>query len=179
MPAASTRAPPPWSTRPLPPSSRCSPSSGVEGDLVGVLLCLAAAFAYAVGAVLEKPLVARVPALQLTWVACTVGAVACLPFAAALHAEVRAASASDLGWLVFLGVGPTAVAFAAFAFALRSMDASALGTTTYLVPPLAIAMSWVALGETPPGSAYLGGALSLVGVALAQRSGRGPREPVP
>ncbi len=147
-------------------------SSGVEGDVLGVLLCFAAALAYAIGAVLEKPLVTRVPALQLTWVACTAGALAFLPFGRTLGREVLVAPATDLGWLVFLGVGPTAVAFAAFAYALRHMDASALGVTTYLVAPLTVVLSWALLSETPPGVAYAGGALSLVGVAVSQRAGR-------
>lgn len=144
-------------------------SSGVAGDLVGVLLCLVAAFAYAVSAVLEKPLVAHLSALQITWVACTVGALVCLPFAGSLRREVLVASTADLGWLLFLGVGPTAVAFTTFAFALRHMDASALGVMSYLVPPLTIVMSLVFLAETPPALAYLGGVLTLAGVALAQR----------
>jgi drug/metabolite transporter (DMT)-like permease len=143
-------------------------STKMGGDLQGVVLCLVAAFSYAISAVLEKPLVTRLPALQITWVACTVGAVMCLPFADSLRREALVASTTELGWLLFLGVGPTAVAFAAFAFALRHMSASALGITTYLIPPLTIVMSVLLLSEAPPGAAYLGGILTLVGVAVAQ-----------
>jgi drug/metabolite transporter (DMT)-like permease len=150
-------------------------SSGVEGDLLGVLLCLAAALSYAVGAVLEKPLVARLPALQITWIACTVGALVSLPFGDTLRREALLASTLDLGWLIFLGVGPTAAAFTTFAYALKYMNAGALGITTYLTPPLTIVLSVVILAETPPSSAYLGGALSLLGVAVAQQSTRLPR----
>jgi drug/metabolite transporter (DMT)-like permease len=152
-------------------------SSGVEGDLLGVLLCLAAALSYATGAVLEKPLVARLPAVQITWVACTIGALACLPFEESLRREALLASSADLGWLVFLGIGPTAVAFTTFAYALKYMSAGALAITTYLIPPLTIVLSLVFLSETPPGSAYLGGALALVGVAVAQRARPTRRSP--
>ena len=112
-------------------------SSGVEGDLVGVLLCLTAALSWAMGAVLEKPLVARLPALQITWVACTVGALVCLPFADTLRREALLASPTDLGWLVFLGVGPTAVGFTTFAYALEYMNAGASRSppTSYLRSP--------------------------------------------
>jgi drug/metabolite transporter (DMT)-like permease len=153
-------------------------SSGVDGDLIGVVLCLAAALSYAVGAVLEKPLVARLPALQITWVACTIGALVCLPYGESLGREALNASTADLGWLVFLGIGPTAVAFTTFAYALKYMDAGALGITTYLIPPLTIVLSFLLLSETPPGAAYVGGALALVGVAVAQRTGRA-RRPMP
>ncbi len=36
----------------------------------GAALCLIAAFAYAGGVVIQKPLLGRVSALQLTWLAC-------------------------------------------------------------------------------------------------------------
>jgi drug/metabolite transporter (DMT)-like permease len=147
-------------------------SSGVEGDVLGVLLCLAAALSYAIGAVLEKPLVAHLPTLQITWMACTIGALVCLPYSEALRQQTLNASATDLGWLVFLGVGSTAVAYGTFAYALKYMDASALAITTYLIPPPTIVLSLVLLSETPPVSAYLGGALALLGVAVAQRTGQ-------
>ena len=47
-------------------------------DLLGVALCLLSAAAYSISVILQKPLVARLPALHVTWLACTVGAVACV-----------------------------------------------------------------------------------------------------
>jgi drug/metabolite transporter (DMT)-like permease len=145
---------------------------GGHHDVVGVLLCLLAAFVYSIALVVQKPLVSRLSALHVTWLACTVGAVACLPFAGQLVSSAGDASASDLGWVVYLGLFPTAIAFTTYAFALQHMTASSLGITTYLVPPLTIAMGWLFLGETPPGMAYVGGALALVGVAIARRKPR-------
>lgn len=149
-------------------------ASGEHGDrsVAGVLLCLLAAVVYAVSLVLQKPLVARLPAVQVTWLACSIGAVACLPFAGQLLADTRAASGADIGWVVFLGIGPTAIAFTTFAYALSSMSAANLGVTTYLVPPITIVMGWLLLSETPPTMAYLGGALALIGVAVARRKPR-------
>ena len=140
-----------------------------EHDVVGVALCLVSALAYSVALVAQKPVVGRVPALQVTWLACTVGAVVCLPFLGDLVRDMRAASASSVAWVVYLGVFPTAIAFTTFAFALRHMGASRLGVTTYLVPPLTIVMGLVFLGEAPPTLAYLGGILALVGVGVARR----------
>jgi len=149
-------------------------SSGSNGDrsVLGVLLCLLSAVVYSVSLVLQKPLVAKLPALQVTWLACTVGAVVCLPFAGQLVDDTRSASASDVWWVVYLGVFPTAIAFTTFAYALRTMSASSLGVTTYLVPPITIVMGWLLLDETPPGIAYVGGVLALVGVAVARRKPR-------
>ncbi len=148
------------------------------GEVLGVLLCLLSATVYSISVILQKPVMARLSALQVTWVACTVGAVACLPFAPALVDDLRAASAADIGWVVYLGVFPTAIAFTTYAFALTHMSASSLGVTTYLVPPITVAMAWLLLGETPPPLAYVGGALCLLGVSLARRRPRA-RQPVP
>ena len=148
---------------------------GGHNDVAGVLLCLLAALVYSIALVVQKPLVSRLSALHVTWLACTVGAVVCLPFAGQLVDNTRDASASDIWWVVYLGLFPTAIAFTTYAFALRHMTASSLGITTYLVPPLTIVMGWLFLGETPPGMAYVGGALALVGVAVARRKRRAPK----
>ena len=147
-------------------------SPGGDRDVIGVLLCLLSAAAYSVSVILQKPLMSRLSALQVTWVACTVGAVACLPFAPGLVDDLATASAADVGWVVYLGVFPTAVAFTTYAYALTHMSASSLGVTTYLVPPITVVMAWLLLDETPPALAYVGGALCLVGVALARRKPR-------
>jgi drug/metabolite transporter (DMT)-like permease len=147
---------------------------GGHNDLVGVGLCLVAALVYSVSLVVQKPLVSRLSALHVTWLACTIGAVACLPFAGQLVDDTSHASASDVWWVVYLGVFPTAIAFTTYAYALRHMTASSLGITTYLVPPLTIFLGWLLLGEVPPSMAYAGGALALVGVAVARRKPRVP-----
>jgi drug/metabolite transporter (DMT)-like permease len=82
-------------------------------------------------------------------------------------------------WLVYLGIFPTAIAFTTYAFALTTMSASNLGVTTYLVPPITIVLGLVFLGEAPPAIAYLGGALALVGVAVARRKPRVRAEQAP
>ena len=41
---------------------------------------------------------------------------------------------------------------------------------TYLIPPTAIVISWLLLGETPPVIAILGGLLCIAGVIVARSS---------
>ena len=140
-----------------------------DRDLVGVLLCLVSAAAYAVSLVVQKPLMTRFSALQVTWTACAVGTVACLPFAGELVGDLRVAAAVDVGWVVYLGLFPTAIAFTTYAYALGHMSAGSLSVTTYLVPPITVLLSWLALSEAPPAVAYVGGALCLLGVAITRR----------
>lgn len=146
-----------------------SGSEGSDHDIVGIALCLLAAFVYSISLILQKPLVAKLPAIHVTWLACTVGAIVCLPFLGQLIDQAQDAPVSSSLWLVYLGVFPTAIAFTTYAYALRHMSASSLGVTTYLVPPITIVMGLVFLDEAPPTMAYVGGALALVGVAVARR----------
>ena len=136
----------------------------------GAVMCLGAAAAYAGGVVAQKPLLERTSALQITFLACLIGAVSCLPFAPAMVTEAGEAPASALLWTVYLGVFPTAIGFTAWAYGLRRTSAGKMGATTYLVPPLTIVMGWALLGETPPAIALLGGALCLAGVAVTRRA---------
>lgn len=147
-------------------------STGSTTEIAGVGLCLLAALVYSISLVVQKPLVARLSALHVTWLACTIGAIACLPFAGQLVHDTAHATASDVWWVIYLGVFPTAIAFTTYAYALKQMTASSLGITTYLVPPLTILLGWLFLGEVPPTMAYAGGALALVGVAVARRKPR-------
>jgi drug/metabolite transporter (DMT)-like permease len=141
-------------------------------DLVGVLLCLVAALTYAIGVVAQKPVLRRLPPLQVTATACAIGAVCCLPWAGQLAGELGTASGGSIAGMVYLGAVPTALAFSTWAYALARMDAGSLGVSTYLVPPVVILLGWLLLAEVPPPLAIVGGAVCLAGVALSRRRPR-------
>jgi drug/metabolite transporter (DMT)-like permease len=111
----------------------------------------------------------------VTWLACLIGTVACLPFAGQLVADIAAAPALHIIGVIYLGLVPTALAFSTWAYALKHSTAGRLGVTTFLVPPITILLGWLFLAEVPPPLAIVGGALSLVGVAIATRS---PKRPI-
>jgi drug/metabolite transporter (DMT)-like permease len=141
---------------------------GVEDAGWGAVLCVLAAAAYAVSVIAQKPLLEHTSGLQITFLACAIGAIACLPFTPSLVDELGSASGEAIAWTVFLGVFPTAIGFTTWAYALKRTSAGKMGATTYLVPPIAIVMGWALLGETPPALALAGGALCLVGVAVTR-----------
>ena len=136
---------------------------------VGALLCFLAAVVYSIAVIAQKPLLAELPALTVTWAACLIGLVVCLPFAPRLFSELPDASTGAIAWSVYLGLVPTAIAFTTWAYALARTDAGKLGVTTYLVPPIAIFLGWALLDEVPPGLAFVGGALALAGVVVSRR----------
>jgi drug/metabolite transporter (DMT)-like permease len=140
-----------------------------HGGAGGATLCVLAGAAYTAAVLIQKPLLARVAPVTLTWAACLAGALALAPFAPSLvHDASRAPGGATL-LVAYLGGGPTAVAFTTWAFALSRSTMARQGATTYLVPPLVIALSWVSLGEVPGAVAMLGGAACLAGVALTRR----------
>ncbi len=144
-------------------------SSSGHASTIGTLLCLTAAVAYAAGVVGQKTVLTRISGLQTTFLCCLIGVILCLPAAPALVRGLEHARGSTIAWLLYLGVCPTAVAFALWAFALARTTAGRLGSTTYLVPPLSVLLGWAILDETPAGLALAGGAVCLAGVVVARR----------
>jgi drug/metabolite transporter (DMT)-like permease len=150
---------------------RAAPTIGSGSALLGIALCIVAALAYAVGVTLQKPALRAVSALEVTWLACLTGFIACLPFAPGLVDELGRAQPVSLAWVAFLGLFPTSIAFTTWAFALGRSSAGRLGSTTYLVPPVAIVLGAWLLGESPPALAILGGAACILGVIVARSRG--------
>lgn len=143
-------------------------SQSSEADLLGVGLAVVAALTYAVGVLAQKPLVSRTGPLEVTFLACLVGAVVCLPWAGDLVGTVREGDASVLLQIAYLGIFPTAIAFTTWAYALTRSDAGTLALTTFLVPLIATLLAWLLLDEVPPALAFVGGLLCIAGVALTR-----------
>jgi drug/metabolite transporter (DMT)-like permease len=151
-----------------------STSGGGSASVLGVLLCVAAAATYAVGVTCQKPALRHASAVQVTTFGCLVGTVACLPFAGRLVSETATAPLSATLDVVYLGVFPTAVAFLTWAYALARTTAAKMGATTYVVPAIVIAMSWLLLSEVPGWLTLVGGGLCLTGVAISRARSRKP-----
>ncbi|GAA2950136.1 MAG TPA: EamA family transporter [Streptomyces sp.] len=147
--------------------------SGHGGSSVlGVLLCLLAAVAYAGGVISQKPSLSYGSPLQVTTFGCLIGAAGCLPFAGVLVSEAADAPASATLNMIYLGVFPTALAFTTWAYALARTTAGRMGATTYAVPAIVVLMSWLLLDEVPAPLTVAGGLLCLVGVAVSRSRGR-------
>ncbi len=156
-----------------------TPGGGKPLDLGGVLWALLAAVTYAIGVLLQKPVIRRIPTSQVTLLGCAIGTVACLPFAGQLaHDLGRAPVALGLG-ILYLGVVPTAIGFSTWGYALQRMPAGRLGVSTYVVPVIVIVLALVFFRELPTWLAIAGGVLALAGVALSRRRDRRSAVPAP
>jgi len=138
-------------------------------DSLGIVLGLVTAVLYAAGVLLQKVALRSVDAITATWVGCAAGLLATAPFGPQAVGELAHASGGSIAGVVFLGIGPTAIAFTTWAYALARTDAGRMAATTLCVPALAVLLSWVTLGEVPTALGLLGGALCLTGVAVSRR----------
>jgi drug/metabolite transporter (DMT)-like permease len=116
----------------------------------------------------QKPALRHASALQVTTFGCLIGTVTCLPFGGQLLDQIAEASAAATLNMVYLGVFPTALAFTTWAYALSRITAGRMGSTTYAVPAVVVAMSWLLLGEVPGWLTIAGGVLCLAGVAVTR-----------
>jgi drug/metabolite transporter (DMT)-like permease len=137
-------------------------------DPLGVALALAAAGLYAVGVLLQKQALATVDPVTVTWLGALAGTLATLPFVGSLVTQLRAEPWSVTAGVVYLGVFPTAVAFLLWGYALARTSAGRMAASSYVVPGIAVLLSWALLSEVPATVALVGGAVSLAGVALTR-----------
>lgn len=138
-------------------------------DVTGLLLALLAAVMYAGCTLLQKHLLtAGADSTTLTWLGAAAGTVALLPWTGALVEALQTAPLDATLWVVYLGIFPTAIAFTTWAYVLQRSSAGQTSATTYVVPAIAILLSWMILGEVPTPLMLLGGALCLLGVLVTR-----------
>jgi DME family drug/metabolite transporter len=127
---------------------------------LGALLALGAGVSYAVYAVAAKGLLARVTPLAAAAITFTLAAGFLAP---ALLGEPAPARAWAAGWplLLYLGIGPTAVAYALFSAGLRRVPATVAGIVSLLEPLTATTLGLVVFGERL-GPVGMAGALLLL-----------------
>ncbi|GAC67552.1 DMT family transporter [Gordonia soli] len=147
----------------------------LSADWLGIVLGLVAAFLYALGVLLQKVALRTVDAVTATWLGASAGFVVTLPFAPTAVHELATASAGQIAAVAYLGIGPTAIAFTTWAYALARTDAGTLAATSLIVPAIVIVMSWLVLGEIPTPIRIAGGVLCLFGVAVTRGLIRRPR----
>ncbi|NMO03146.1 EamA family transporter [Gordonia sp. TBRC 11910] len=137
-------------------------------DRIGIALAIAAALMYGISVVAQKVVLRQTDPLTATALGCFVGALVLAPYVPRLIVELSASPASSTVGVVYLGLAPTAAGFLLWAYALAHMPASLTISSSYAVPALSIAQSWVFLGEVPSAAGLIGGVLCLAGVAIAR-----------
>jgi drug/metabolite transporter (DMT)-like permease len=141
-------------------------------------IVLGAAVSFALYSVLLKPLFPRYGAIALTAAASLVGTVVLMPFARASTVEsVADAAPRDLMLILFLGLASTLGAYLAWTKVLEAIGPARSAVYINAVPPLAVLIAALSIGETITPWFAAGGALLVSGVILAQRASGGLQLP--
>lgn len=148
--------------------------SGVPAPhpVAGVLAAIASGLGYAGITALSRRMSDEDP-LVLTGVTSAVATLVLLPVAVAAGLRVSG-DAVAIGWLAYIGVVPTVLAYLLFYLGLRSTAPEVAGVLTLLEPLTAAVLAAVVLHETLTGAALVGGGLMLVSVGALYL-----RRPVP
>jgi drug/metabolite transporter (DMT)-like permease len=141
-------------------------------SIAGVLVTLLAPISWSIYTILSKPLAARYDGVRLNVIGAWVGVTVVLPFAAADLHELSRLDAGGWLWMLYLGSFSTAGSYIVYAWALRRLPATVVASFVQLVPATSLLSAWIILDEVPAPTAFIGGALVVIGVALLQIRGR-------
>ena len=142
----------------------------LEGKYIGVLLTIAGAFTWALGAVMAKPLSKKIGAFALmTWLCVFSGPMLLLvslvfdgnPMQYILYANFNS-------WLtvIFLGFFMQPVGYAAWYYVLKKYPVNKVMPVLLILPVSGLITSIFLLGEDPPKQVFMGGLVIISGVAL-------------
>jgi drug/metabolite transporter, DME family len=131
----------------------------------GILASLGSGIGYAATTVLNRRLAVDGDPLLLTAATAGVGALVLLPIAVPVGMRLPG-DPVVLGWLAYIGIVSTVVAYGLFYTGLRSTSAQAAGVLTLLEPLTATVLAVVFLGETLSGPGWFGALLLLVAIAV-------------
>jgi len=141
-----------------------------EQSLVGDLLVLAAAFAWAVGAIMGKPLSQKYGALRVTGLSLTYGSIIYFPFGLirALNSDFSAVRLS--GWLciLYMGIVISIAAYVLWYWILKYLETSRVAVIQNIQPIIATSVAALALSEPISRNLILGGAIVIMGVLLTE-----------
>lgn len=141
---------------------------GLGDNMIRQYAIAIAAVCYAINSIITKQLtgVARLPMMTALMLAATF---MLLPFALVLESPwTQTPSASAIGAVVTLAIGPTALATLIILNIIDRSGATFLSQINFIVPLAGVFMAWLFLDEVLPTSAWIALCIILVGIGLSR-----------
>lgn len=139
------------------------------GFSAGALVVLAAAAVQGAYHCVSRPLLRRYSGVEVATYAMAAGTVLALPLLPATLPALATASPQALISVAYLGLLPSAVGFVLWGYAVARLPISVSTAALYLVPPVALVVSFVWLSEIPRLLEVVGGIVIVSGVVLINR----------
>ncbi|MBA3660462.1 MAG: DMT family transporter [Gammaproteobacteria bacterium] len=136
----------------------------------GFLYILVAAISGSCYSFLQKPFLKKYHAIQATTFAIWGGTLLLCMYMPQLHADLAIASWTSISIVIYLGVFPAAIGYAAWSYVLAETSAVQAGTYLYYIPFATLLIGWLWLGEIPTLLAICGGILTMIGVWFVNHS---------
>ncbi len=139
-------------------------------NLVGDLLVLIAAFAWAVGAIMGKPLAQKYGAFRVTGLSLTYGSLVYLPFGlySVINSDYRGVSWSGWFSVFYMAIAISIVAYVLWYWILKYMEASRAAVIQNIQPIFATSVAALMLSEPISRNLIFGGIIVIAGVLLTE-----------
>lgn len=141
-----------------------------NGDLYGNILILLSAITATAGIVIIKPILKKLPALQITTIRFALATLFTVPLVYLEHPNISAINwTPEVNFALFYGVVfGSLVAYVLYHFGLSKISGEESSTLQYLDPLAGVLAALFILGEQITPIVIVGGALTVVGVYLSE-----------
>lgn len=121
---------------------------------------------------MQRPLLRTYSGFEVATYSMVAGTIMTLPFVPFGWSDLTGASLGGWASAVYLGLLPSALGFVLWGYAVGRLPVAISTSLLYLVPPVAVLIAWIWLGEIPVPAELIGGLLVLIGVVTISQGSR-------
>lgn len=136
----------------------------------GIGYILIASTTGAIFSILQKPLLKKYHAIDVTTYTIWFGTLSLFIFLPNLMHDIHQTSLSATLSVIYLGIFPGAIAYLTWSYVLAAMPAARAVSFLYFMPVIATLIGWVWLKEMPSLIEFIGGLIALSGVWIVNHS---------